>query len=411
MPSSKNYDIVVLGATGYTGRCCAEHIVQNLPANLAWAVAGRSAQKLEVLVAELATIGSDRKAPEVLPVQLEGSDLDSLAKKTKVLINCVGPYRLYSTPVVKACAENGTHYLDVTGEIPWVKEMIEKFDDVAKKTGAIMIPTDGFESAPADLVTWSMVRLIKQQFGVKASDVILSIYDLKGAGISGGTAASVLASFDSLSLKEIRATNDPYCLSASKPDKMPSTPIMRRLFGAHYVKDIGTVTTAIPAMIDTPIVHRSSSLMPDLYGPNFHFQEFTKARNTLLGVILHWCIGIVAVGLMLPPIRWLARRFVPEQGQGPSKEDTVSDHVEYRGVATAISENKPIRVLGRLVYQGAAYPMTGMLVTEAAMVLLSSERAGTELTGGFLTPAVLGEEYTNRIEKCGVVIETRVLEG
>ncbi|EER25200.1 saccharopine dehydrogenase, putative [Coccidioides posadasii C735 delta SOWgp] len=413
MASSRSLDIIVLGATGYTGKCCAEHIAQNLPTTLKWGIAGRSAQKLEALASELKRDGPDRKDPEILPVQLNDDELGSLVRKTKVLINCVGPYHKYSTPVVKACANNGTHYLDVTGEIPWVQEMIDKYDETAKRTGAIMIPTDGFESAPSDLVTWSMAKSINAQFGVKVKEVILSLYELKGAGISGGTAASILAAFENLTFKDFRAMNDPYRLSVSRPSTVPSTPLLRRLFGVHYVRDIGTVTTTLPASCDSAIVHRSSSLMPDLYDQNFHFQEFGKARNVFMGLVVHFCIILAAICLMIPPIRLLVKRFLPDPGQGPAKEDTVGDYVEYRGVATAEHAEpgkKPIRVLGRLAYQGPAYPMTGMLIAEAAMVLITSERVGKDLKGGYLTPAILGDEYVARLEKCGVSIETKVLE-
>lgn len=110
---ARQYDVVLLGATGYTGKLCAEHIANHLPTNLKWAVAGRNASKLQELVDTIQTLNRDRLEPEVLTVGLNSVELDVLARRTKVLINTVGPYHLYSTPVVGACAKNGTHYLDV----------------------------------------------------------------------------------------------------------------------------------------------------------------------------------------------------------------------------------------------------------------------------------------------------------
>ncbi|WEW61173.1 hypothetical protein PRK78_006663 [Emydomyces testavorans] len=370
MDSSRELDIVVLGAYGYTGRHCVEHIAHNLPTTLKWGIAGRSAQKLESLAADLKKDGPDRKAPEILPVQLNDTELETLVRKTKVLLNFVGPYQLYSAPVVKACANNGTHYIDTERNV---------------------FPNGEKEIKEPNL------------------EVVLR----RGAGISGGTAASIITSFSNLSLKELRASNDPYCLSVLKPTAIPPTPISRKLFGAHYVKDLGTVTTTLPAMCDSAIVHRSSSMMPDLYDRNFYFQEYSKVRNTFIGLAMHIGLGLVAISLMLPPVRWIAKKSLPKPGQGPSKEDTARDHVEYRGIGTADPTEpgkKPIRLMGRLTYRGPAYPMTGMLLAEAAMVLLTSERVGKEIKAGYLTPAMLGKEYVDRVEKCGVEIETQVLE-
>lgn len=139
--SPKQYDLVIFGATGYTGKLTAEHINQAFPTNLKWAVAGRSQQKLEFFVQELKQQNPDRTDPGVEVAQLQKNDLTALARKTKVLINAVGPYHKYSTPVVEACAENGTHYLDFTGELPWVKQIVEKYHSIAQDTGAIVSTT------------------------------------------------------------------------------------------------------------------------------------------------------------------------------------------------------------------------------------------------------------------------------
>lgn len=200
---------------------------------------------------------------------------------------------------------------------------------------------------------------------------------------------------------------------ASKPNSVPSQPISRRLLGVHYVRDIGFVTTTLPAMCDVPVVYRSSSLMPDLYERNFHFEEYAKVRNMFRGVVVHFALVLAAISLMFPPVRWIAKQFLPKPGQGPSKEATRGDYIELRGIATADHPDpgkKPIRVLGKLTYRGAAYPMTGMLLAESAMVLNTSKRVGKELQGGYLTPACLGQEYVDRIERCGVRIETQILE-
>ena len=134
----RQYEIVLLGATGYTGKYTAEYIVKHLPTNLRWAVAGRSASKLNRVIEEVKQFNPDRETPAVEVCNLDAAELNALAKKTTVLINTIGPYHLYSEPVVKACVETGTHYVDCTGECVWVKEMIDKYEQTAKKTGAIV---------------------------------------------------------------------------------------------------------------------------------------------------------------------------------------------------------------------------------------------------------------------------------
>lgn len=111
--------------------------------------------------------------------ELNNADLSALAKKTKVLISTVGPYALYGEPAFKACAENGTHYLDVTGEVAYVADMIKKYEKTAQASGAVMIPQIGIESAPADLVTWSLVRMIREKFSAPAGEVIVSVHELR----------------------------------------------------------------------------------------------------------------------------------------------------------------------------------------------------------------------------------------
>lgn len=223
--SSRQYDLVLFGASGYTGKETAEHITKWFPTNLKWALAGRSESKLHSLVQELKQINPDRTPPGVEVTQLVKDELVELACKTTVLINTVGPYHKYSTPVVEACAENGTHYIDCTGELPWVKQMVERYHETAKKSGAIVrfafpsscrprllnilvdvivhvdadskkvIPQCGLESAPPDLLTYLLCRALRKQASVATKEVIYAVHTLKGVP-SGGTWATGMGIFD-----------------------------------------------------------------------------------------------------------------------------------------------------------------------------------------------------------------------
>ncbi|EFR04747.1 trans-acting enoyl reductase [Nannizzia gypsea CBS 118893] len=408
MEHPRTLEIVLLGATGYTGKLCAEHIVKNLPTNLAWGIAGRSAEKLEGLSTKLQALNNDRKAPEILSVQLKDAELKELACKTKVIINCVGPYRKYSTPVVKACAENGTHYVDVTGEAPWVRDMIQKFHETAKSTGAILISANGIESAPADLLTYFMAKSIKDQFGVVTDETDMSLYHIKGK-FSGGTLRTIIDFFDNIDSN----SSDPYCTSVSKPAQPKSVPILRRIFGVHYVPDIGVGTTCVCEACDTAIVHRTSSLMPQLFNPNFRFWESMKARNIFTAVGFHFALIAVAFVLLISPVRWILPRYLHPPGEGLPEEAKSGFSIEYRGISTAKQDQpgkKDIRVLGSFCYDGCPYRLTGIFLAEAARILARSEKIGQDNKGGYLTPASLEDEYIENLEKAGAHFKSTVLE-
>ncbi|KAH1492048.1 hypothetical protein LV164_001914 [Aspergillus fumigatus] len=413
MESEKEFDLVLVGPTGYTGRLCAEHIVKNLPTNLKWALAGRSVQKIEVIAKELKTLNPDRAAPEILAVQLNRQELEPLVQRTKVIINCVGPYHLYSTPVVEACANHGTHYVDATGETPWIREIIEKYHDVAKSNGAIIIPSVGVESAPADILAWSVVKRVREDLSSDTKEVIGAIEEMKSSGPSGGTLNTVLTIFDSLSFSDILKSTDPFALAASAPPKnVPSEPLVDKILGVRSVRDLGTLTTSPSAMADITIVHRSSTLMPEFYGPLFHFRQFVKVRNALVGIIFYYAFIIGLCLLTLPPVRALVRQFVYAAGQGPRKEDSVNDRVEYRAVATADQKTAaPQRVFGKFKYEGSMYALTGLLLAEAAMVILEeTERVKKVSRCGIVTPATLGQPFVDRLEKVGCHLETQVFD-
>ncbi|GAQ06088.1 hypothetical protein ALT_3409 [Aspergillus lentulus] len=413
MESEKEFDLVLVGPTGYTGRLCAEHIVKNLPTNLKWALAGRSVQKIEDIAKELRTLNPDRTAPEILAVQLNRKELDPLVQRTNVIINCVGPYHLYSTPVVEACANHGTHYVDATGETPWVREIIQKYHDVAKSNGAIIIPSVGVESAPADILAWSVVKRVRENLSCDTREVTGAIEEMKSSGPSGGTLNTVLTIFDSLSFSDILKSTDPFALAASAPPKnVPSEPLVDKILGVRSVRDLGTLSTSPSAIADITIVHRSSTLMPEFYGPRFYFRQFVKVRNALVGVLFHYAFIIGLCLLILPPVRALVRKVVYAAGQGPRKEDSVNDRVEYRAVATADQKTAaPQRVFGKFKYEGSMYALTGLLLAEAAMVILEeTERVKKVSRCGIVTPATLGQPFVDRLEKVGCHVETQVFD-
>lgn len=147
--TGRKYDLILLGATGYTGQYTAEHITRHWPTNFKWAVAGRSHDKLSKVVQKLKVINADRLEPSVEAVQLDRDELHALAKRAKLIITTVGPYHVMGEPVLEACCSNGTHYLDVTGEVPWTVEMTKKYHEKAKANGVIVSASEESRAAAA----------------------------------------------------------------------------------------------------------------------------------------------------------------------------------------------------------------------------------------------------------------------
>ncbi|KAI9375628.1 Saccharopine dehydrogenase-domain-containing protein [Aspergillus egyptiacus] len=411
MQSSREFDIVVLGPTGYTGKLCAEHIVKNLPTNLKWALAGRSPQKIDGVAHGLKKLNPDRVDPDIIAVQLNKAELLALAERTKVLINCVGPYHLYSTPVVEACTITGTHYLDATGETPWVKQMIEKYHETAKSNGAIIIHSVGVESAPADMLAWAVVKEVRENLSSHTREVTGAIHEMKSSGASGGTLTTVLTCIETFSKTQLLNSTKPFSLAASAPPKdIPSESIMEKVLGVRSIQDLGTLTSSPSGFCDVTTVHRSSTLMPEFYGPRFYFRQFLQVRNTFIGILFHYAFMFGASLLVLPPVRWLVKKFIYTPGSGPTPESGRNDRVEYRAIATPDQKTSK-RVFGRLTYEGSMYVFTGLLMAEAAMVILENEENVKKVSRcGIVTPAVLGQEYLDRLDKVGCHVETKVLE-
>ncbi|KAJ5488627.1 hypothetical protein N7539_003517 [Penicillium diatomitis] len=413
MATERQYDLVLLGPTGYTGRLCSEHIVQNLPTDLKWAIAGRSPQKIHPIAEELKKLNADRVQPDVLAVQLNSSELNELAQKTRLIINCVGPYHLYSTPVVEACATHGTHYVDATGETPWVKLIIDKYHETAKNNGAIIIPSVGVESAPADVLAWALVKHVREELATETRQIDCCIKEMKTSGASGGTLNTILSIFDWLPPSEVMKSLNPFSLAASAPPKdIPSESLISKLVGARWIRDLGTVTTSPSGIADVTIVHRSSTLMPELYGKRFFFRQFLHVRNSLIGIAVHLGFLVGVSLLMISPIRALVRRFIFAPGQGPTAESSKNDRLEYHAVATADQEGPaPKRVFGKFSFEGGMYLLTGLLLAEAAIVILNDEeRVKKTSRGGIVTSATLGQDFVDRLEKVGCRIDTKTFQ-
>jgi short subunit dehydrogenase-like uncharacterized protein len=227
-----------------------------------------------------------------------------LAKKTRCIITTVGPYAQYGEPVVAACAKNGTHYVDCTGEIPWVLDMIEKYHDIAKGTGAILIPQCGLESAPSDLCALSLVTVVREKLSVGVKEVILALVKISGS-ISGGTAASALGLMQTYSIPKILKASEPWAFSPTPGD--PSAGPETSIFGIRRDIDLGILTQSITSGINRSQVHRSWGLLgSSLYGPHFRFYEYMKVKTAFRAFIYRFIVNTFFFWMIFPPIRYVS---------------------------------------------------------------------------------------------------------
>ncbi|KAI0013910.1 hypothetical protein F4779DRAFT_561883 [Xylariaceae sp. FL0662B] len=412
---SRQYDLVLFGATGYTGRMTAEHITTHLPTDLKWAIAGRSMGKLQNVVKECQALNPDRQAPDIEICSLNDTDLAALAAKTFALITTVGPYARYGEYAFKACAEAGTHYFDCTGEAVWTLSMINKYEATAKETGACLFSQVGIESAPSDLMTLSMASLIRSKLSAPVSDVIIEIHELHSAP-SGGTLATVLGLFESFHWKDVAKSHKPYALSPiSNKKRAPKPSLFSRLTGLYSIPNLGLLSTSIAARSNAAIVQRSwglfkqePSLQTKFYGPNFTYREYMKARNFIRGIAMHYALIISGMLLIFcPPFRKITRRFIYQPGEGPSREGFAKEYIEFRGVATPDVDGKSDKkALCKAYYHGSLYCLTATLISQAAYTMLQDD---VKISGGIYTPACLGQSYIDRLDDVGFKIETRIV--
>ncbi|ORY69591.1 Saccharopine dehydrogenase-domain-containing protein [Pseudomassariella vexata] len=412
----RQYDVVVFGATGYTGLMTAEHISSQFPTDTKWAVAGRSEEKLKKVVSECKALNPDRVQPEIEICNLNDADLLALAKKTFVLITTVGPYACYGEHAFKACAEAGTHYLDCTGEAVWSLSMIKIYEAKAKETGAMLFPQSGIESAPSDILTWSLAQLIRSEFSAPVSDVVVAIHELRSAP-SGGTLATVFGLFEMYSPQEVVESHRPYALSpVPNPQPEPSSSLLSKLTGLYTIPNLGLLHTSITAGTNAAVVQRSWGLFKQepsrqqqFYGPKFTYREFMKARNFLIGMAMHYGLIIGGVLLMfVPPFRRLMRQFVFQPGQGPDKEEAAKDYIEFRAVATPdVEPSNGKQATVKAWYAGSMYYLTATFLAQGAATILQDD---LKLKGGIYTPACLGQGYVDRLNATGFKMETRTID-
>jgi short subunit dehydrogenase-like uncharacterized protein len=400
--TDRRFDVVVWGATGFTGRIVAEYLLERygLGGELRWAIAGRNSEKLEGVRTEIgAQVGVDAGALPILTGDSgDAASLEALARETRVVCTTVGPYAKYGSELVAACAKLGTHYCDLTGEVHWVRRMIDAHEEAARASGARIVHTCGFDSIPSDLGTFFVQREMRGRHGVPCRRVKCRVKGFSG-GFSGGTVASMLNMMEEAGADPAirRLLADPYSLN---PEGRRAGPDTSEGAAPAWDEDFESWTAPfVMAAINTRVVRRSDALLGGLYGEGFCYDEavltgkgpagFAAAAATSAGLAATMLVGA------LGPLRRLGSRFLPEPGEGPSREKREAGYFDIRFFGEhPVDRGKSLhaRVTGD---RDPGYGSTAKMLGEAA-VCLALDRL--EAGGGSWTPAsAMGDALLARL--------------
>lgn len=377
-PLPRTYDLVVYGATGFVGRRCVEYVYQNAPPRLRWAIAGRNYGQLEYL-------SSKYQRPMIIAEADDVEGLKSLAAQTRVILSAAGPFSLFSDHLVSACVAHRTHYLDISGETPWMHSLINRHHARAQQEGTVILPAAGFDSVPSDLGVWLL-----HQLGGPLEEVDVA-YSLRG-GLNGGTIASALNMAKQGDHRLMRR-RDLLCPEGHTLAEQPRDPREVRW-------DPERGKWLIPFFmgpVNTRIVRRTASLIKGGYGEHFRYLEWSPLRGALRAKIALGTLGLFEMGLRSRLGRNMIRVLTPRPGKGPSERAIE----EGRMKAHFINRNAQ-GVVSALTLKAQGDPgnaITTQCVCEAAFALVAGEGTGE---GGVLTPVTaLGVDLWNRLQRVG----------
>ena len=378
------HDVVLYGATGFTGRQSARYFREHAPNQLRWAIAGRNVEKLRQLHASL-ELGS-----QVAILVADSADqpaLDAIAASCHVLLTTAGPFARYGDGVVRACVTHGTHYVDITGETAWVRRMIDTWHDQAAAQGTRIVPFCGFDSIPSDLGVWMMAQWFRAQGHGEVKNVRAS-FKLGGGGLNGGTLASGLhagESGDQATLGDVLLLNPTHRRTSAEAKRSRDWRVV------EFDDTLQTyLTPFVMAPVNTRVVRRSNALLADdaqPYGESFTYTECmeTSRRGAAYGTL--YAMGALQGLLTRKTGRALLRRFGPAPGAGPTEEQMDRGWFRLRLVAEA---EDGTRALGVVTGQGdAGNRSTVRMLCESAITLAVAGDAlpGGVGAGGVLTPA------------------------
>jgi short subunit dehydrogenase-like uncharacterized protein len=406
--TDRQYDIVVWGATGVAGRFVAEYLTeQYAPDALSLALGGRDADRLGSLTTDLADRNDAwEDLPTVLGDATDQESLREIARSTRVICTTVGPYTTYGTPLVEACVDAGTDYCDLTGEVNWIRETVDRYHEAAVDADTRVVHSCGFDSVPADLGT-----LLVQSFAVDEFDTpceLVRIYLEDGDGsVSGGTLASAAELFAAASNDPVarQALRNPYSL-APPGERDGVDPGEQRRPRHDRLRSAWTAPSPM-APVNERVVRRSNALLGYPWGREFRCTEVVPTGRGIGGAagagLVAGTLGLFTAAMSIDPIRSGLRQVVfPDPGEGPTRADSESGQFTVRVLGRGTATDGPFTVEAVIgADRDPGYGATARMLGEAAVCLLRDETA-SPLDGGVLTPASgIGEPLADRLRAVG----------
>ena len=379
--SKREFDVIVFGASGYTGKLVAEYMGKEYgnDESISWAIAGRNKDKLSSVKKDL----NLNERVSIIEVDSTNKDsLDSMTSSAKCILTTVGPYQLYGSSLVQSCSENGTDYVDLTGEPGWMYEMINAHQDTAKKSGARIVFSCGFDSIPFDLGVYFVQQAAQEKYGKPAKHVRGRVKAMNGE-FSGGTIASLGATMATLKEKPelIQVLSNPFSLTegfegpAQLDDSKVSLDEKLNMWVAPFVM----------APINTKNIHRSNALLGHAYGEDFCYDEMMIAGEGEEGKQI-----ADAMNSSNP----MGGDNLPQPGEGPSKESREQGNYDVLFFADFDEGSIEARVTGDM---DPGYGSTSKMIAESALCLIQDCE---DLSGGMYTPApAMGEKLIKRLTK------------
>ena len=384
--AAREFDVIVWGATGFTGALVAKYLLRQygVDGDLRWAIAGRSQEKLDALRGELDLHENDLET--MVADSFDSGALNDLAQRTRVVLTTVGPYALYGSELVEACVENGTHYCDLAGEVQWIRKMIDEHQERATQTGARIVHCCGFDSVPMDIGVWFLQEEARKRFGHYCQSITLLVKATKGSA-SGGTVASLINLIEE-SRKDraiAKILVHPYSLN---PEGEREGPDQRDQQGVLYNDDAKSWTAPfVMAAVNTKVVRRSHALLGYPYGKDFRYQEavLTGAgpAGWAKGAAMTAALGALVAGASFSATRKLLQKFIlPEPGEGPDEEMQQEGFFNLMQIGL-LPDGQILRsrITGD---QDPGYGSTSKMLSECAVCLAKDD---IDVGGGVWTPA------------------------
>jgi len=372
-------DLIVFGASGFTGRLVAEYLATRYGKKIQWGMAGRDLEKLAAVRAE---IGAPEDTLLVKADSNDESSLQALARSTRIVISTVGPFQLFGSKLVAACARAGTDYLDLSGETVWMRSMIDAHDNDARSSGARIIFSCGFDSVPFELGVFFLQSAARKAWGEPAERVKGRVRVMKGT-FSGGTAASSRATMAAAmsNPKVLDQLKDPFLLTPGFVG--PKQPHGMKV---ELDEDLGAwVAPFIMSPINTRNVHRSNALMGHAYGTGFVYDEMIVAGTGKQGE--------AAAAKIAEDNRSFGGEGSPKPGEGPSKAEREAGCYDILFIGSSKDRGKiSVAVRGD---RDPGYGSTSKMITECAICLLED---ASDVAAGVWTPgAAMGDKLIPRL--------------